>query len=262
MCVTVARQCRTYTDFPSHVLNIRVLAHLDARMWLFNERERIISDGVCQRSSPLPGKRGENSKMKIGILSDVHANEAGLKNALRLFQFKNVDKILCAGDLVDKGDQPNEVVKQVRELKIPTVLGNHDDMPFDPQMLNDDTRVFLSELPTSISFRVEQREIYVTHGTPWSKWEYVFPESDKQLFKKVIDLARADVVILGHTHMPMTVRVNEGQHWIVNPGTANEMCSYGAPTCGILTLKQYVSFHVYDLDTWQPIVHDQINVKF
>lgn len=62
--------------------------------------------------------------MRVLILSDIHANadalEAVLKDAGR------VDAIWCAGDLVDYGVDPHEVVAWFRGHEVQCVSGNHD----------------------------------------------------------------------------------------------------------------------------------------
>jgi len=65
--------------------------------------------------------------MKLGLISDIHADYPSLVKALRIFKRVGVNKILCAGDLVEKGDNGNEVVALIHRLKIPCVLGNHDE---------------------------------------------------------------------------------------------------------------------------------------
>ena len=63
--------------------------------------------------------------MKVVFISDVHANIRCLEAVLEAE--KDADLIYCAGDLVDVGLHAREVVDCVRDLKIPTVRGNHDD---------------------------------------------------------------------------------------------------------------------------------------
>lgn len=41
--------------------------------------------------------------VRIGLISDIHADYEGLQNALALLDRLGVDRILCAGDLVERG---------------------------------------------------------------------------------------------------------------------------------------------------------------
>lgn len=62
--------------------------------------------------------------MLYGIISDIHSNLEALDVVLS--KLYRVDKLICLGDIVGYGPNPNECVKKIRELKIPTVAGNHD----------------------------------------------------------------------------------------------------------------------------------------
>jgi len=62
--------------------------------------------------------------MLYGIISDIHSNLEALDIVLN--KLKQVDKLVCLGDIVGYGPNPNECVEKIRELKIPTVAGNHD----------------------------------------------------------------------------------------------------------------------------------------
>ena len=64
--------------------------------------------------------------MKIGLISDIHAQLARLDCAIDILQSQGVDMILCAGDLVNRGHEGDTVVERIRAVKIPTVRGNHD----------------------------------------------------------------------------------------------------------------------------------------
>ena len=69
--------------------------------------------------------------MKIGIIADVHGDHSALKTALeRLDTIHQVDHILCAGDLVGRGPEQEQVVELVRQRGIPTVKGNHDEWAY------------------------------------------------------------------------------------------------------------------------------------
>ncbi len=65
--------------------------------------------------------------MKIGILSDVHGDMNSLQKALMFFERNAVDSMICAGDVVEKGDNDDGVVSRLRDLEILCVQGNHDE---------------------------------------------------------------------------------------------------------------------------------------
>lgn len=197
--------------------------------------------------------------MKLGLISDIHADLQSLKLVLDIFQGQGVDRILCAGDLVDKGSDGDAVVNYIRGRNIPSVVGNHDWLADKnqhwmlhnygksyPLLLTEDTLTYLDTLPEAL----EGRRILVVHGTPWSRDEYVFPYSKPTLFKQVAKFAEADVVILGHTHEPMIALVDEVS--IFNPGSVCGNQTHGSGTCATLTLPDCI-FRVINIRTGQRV---------
>jgi len=83
--------------------------------------------------------------MKIGILSDIHGDYTALETAIeRLDTLHGVDHILCAGDLVGRGPEPERVVQAVRERGILTVRGNHDEWSYG---MSPESKTYLKGLP-------------------------------------------------------------------------------------------------------------------
>jgi predicted phosphodiesterase len=64
--------------------------------------------------------------MRYGIFSDVHANLDALEAVLRAFDKEKVDALVCLGDTVGYGAQPNDCCDHVRKATRYTILGNHD----------------------------------------------------------------------------------------------------------------------------------------
>ena len=54
--------------------------------------------------------------MRYGIFSDTHANLDALEAVLREFDKENVDALVCIGDTVGYGPQPNPCCDKVRTL--------------------------------------------------------------------------------------------------------------------------------------------------
>ncbi|HEY1433623.1 MAG TPA: metallophosphoesterase, partial [Stellaceae bacterium] len=63
--------------------------------------------------------------MKIGIVSDLHCNHAGLLRALDIL--KDVDEVVCLGDSIYEYRFSNEVVRLLRDCGAHTILGNHEE---------------------------------------------------------------------------------------------------------------------------------------
>lgn len=64
--------------------------------------------------------------MRYGIISDVHANLEALEATLREIERYQVDHIICLGDVVGYGADPEACCQLVRQVATHTILGNHD----------------------------------------------------------------------------------------------------------------------------------------
>jgi putative phosphoesterase len=192
--------------------------------------------------------------MKIGLIADIHADLDGLEMALKFLRDKQVDTILCAGDLVDKGAHGDAVVARIRRENIPTVYGNHDVIARETRdylrnhpaaqpelILIDDSITFLEGLPKILTFTFDGCTLLLAHGAPWDENDYLYPISDAARFRQVFEVARTNYVILGHTHCPLVVYVS-GKGTIINPGAVyGNMLSSRFPeierhSCAILSL--------------------------
>src|SRR5579872_6886601 len=63
--------------------------------------------------------------MRFLILSDIHANLIALDASLAAAE-NRWERILCLGDIVDYGPDPNEVTERVMALSPVIIRGNHD----------------------------------------------------------------------------------------------------------------------------------------
>src|ERR1700682_3550157 len=63
--------------------------------------------------------------MRILVLSDLHANATALSAALAASEGR-WERVVCLGDVVGYGPDPNEVTSPLRELDAQTIRGNHD----------------------------------------------------------------------------------------------------------------------------------------
>lgn len=170
--------------------------------------------------------------MKIAVISDIHSNLEALKAILN--QMEKVNQILCVGDFVGYGAKPNEVIEFAKHLKTGSVLGNHDyasltddTSGFNPyaavaahytyQHLSRESKEFLTSLPLTSKLKIKSYTLFLVHGSPADPLnEYIFPETSKNLLQEFLKSTGADVLLLGHTHVPMIIKLKEGV--VLNPG--------------------------------------------
>jgi predicted phosphodiesterase len=190
-------------------------------------------------------------RMRVALLSDVHANLPALEAVLdHLDRAGEHDAVYHLGDLVGYAPWPNEVVALLRERGIPGVAGNYDSTvavrykhcgckyedPVQEELshlsyawtlehVTEETRAWLGTLP----FRLDLRPLgghesgptlRLVHGNPVLNTVYWTEDrSDDFCLKMARQLgARAgDVVAFGHTHKPWH-RIVDGIHF-VNTGS-------------------------------------------
>ena len=64
--------------------------------------------------------------MKIGLIADVHGNLAALEATIDFLHANKCKEILCMGDTVGYGPDPEACTQRIKELKIPSIKGNHE----------------------------------------------------------------------------------------------------------------------------------------
>ncbi|GAB3904762.1 metallophosphoesterase family protein [Larkinella knui] len=167
--------------------------------------------------------------LKIAVISDIHANLPALQAVLSDIENRQADQLFCLGDLVDFAPWPNEVVDLIRQNRIPTLMGNHDeriafDLPLVPllkhsaaetsarvaaidytrQQITPENKAFLASLPRqfrlNFSFPDASISVLLTHASPRSIDEYIYENHDPDDLMAMMDDQKADVLIMGHTH--------------------------------------------------------------
>lgn len=74
--------------------------------------------------------------MRVAIISDIHGNLDAFGQVLRDIDASGIDAVVCLGDNVGYGPEPEQVIRQVRARKIPCVMGNHERAVSDCAHLN------------------------------------------------------------------------------------------------------------------------------
>lgn len=183
--------------------------------------------------------------MLIGIISDIHGDLRALDTALeRLQNHHRVQHVLCAGDLVGRGPEANGVVTRIREQGIITVKGNHDEWEHG---LDPDNAAYLRSLPMDWRGKFGSTAVFMCHGKPGNNlWGLYRDHMSSTLLDMMLASLKVDVLITGHTHMPLLARVDRG--CAINPGSLYTFKSTRSTshTYGILD-TQSLDFLVYDV---------------
>lgn len=192
--------------------------------------------------------------MRLGIVSDIHANLEALESALQALDDGGVEQIVCLGDIVGYNANPRECIALVRERCRLAIKGNHERMVLGGSLaglrketidattwtrsqLNQEEVEYLARLANQAV--VEEAGALLVHGSPRDPDEYILSDGiiDASLELFARDYPEARVCFFGHSHFPMvlgppdvhvrfhetqTVKLRPGRRYLVNPGSVGQ----------------------------------------
>lgn len=191
--------------------------------------------------------------MRLAIISDIHGNLEAFTQVLEDIDRSGIDGIMCLGDSVGYGPDPEEVIKLIRKRNIPSVMGNHelgitDETCFDwfnssaqesllitRELISTDTFNYIKKLPPSLVF---EGSLCVHGCPPDSMTTYLFELFTSQL-REIFLKMRNRMCFVGHTHdleiisfngkevdiarLPQgLVELKKGRQYIVNIGSVGQ----------------------------------------
>ena len=74
--------------------------------------------------------------MKIALVSDIHANFEAFKSVLADIDKDGIDTIVCLGDAIGYGPEPEAVIQEIQRRELPNIIGNHEMAVCDREHLN------------------------------------------------------------------------------------------------------------------------------
>ena len=194
--------------------------------------------------------------MNALVISDLHSNEPAFRAVMKHVRRKRFDHVVCLGDFVGYGAQPNQVLDELRSLpgKKIFIRGNHDRVVAS----DGDARGFNSAARAAVLWtrdhlsRTNRRlidnltpgpvavgDLLFCHGSPMDEDEYLFNESDaRMIFSKF----NARIAFFGHTHLPVVIefdpvreridfhfvrstkriRLRPDRRYLINPGSVGQ----------------------------------------
>jgi predicted phosphodiesterase len=174
--------------------------------------------------------------MRVLVISDIHGNLAALEAVASV----SCDAVVCLGDLVGYGPHPGPVVQWVRENAALVIQGNHDralaehvapgcreqfrtlaaaTFPLGQRQLSPEEIAYLGSLPRQAVRVFDGVRYLLVHATP-SDPLYRYVGADSAAWARELSGIVADVVLVGHTHIPFDLQV--GHSRVVNPGSVGQ----------------------------------------
>lgn len=193
--------------------------------------------------------------MKLALVSDLHANLEALDAVLRdIDRASPGAKLVCAGDVVGYGPDPEACIARLREREALCVMGNHEEMVlgrrdfsrcvyagivaavWTRRQLSSGARAYLEALPPYLPIGCS---VVVCHGDLQSADTYV--STRERAEEAVVQLRSAHptakVLVCGHTHHaalytreagfqlangPGDCALPASGHCLINPGAVGQ----------------------------------------
>jgi diadenosine tetraphosphatase ApaH/serine/threonine PP2A family protein phosphatase len=156
--------------------------------------------------------------VRYAVFSDIHANLESLERAFA--RLAPDDVVICLGDSVGYGPNPNECLALLRARVRHAVLGNHDLAALEnfgieyfndaareaiiwtQGVLDEPGRAWLNTLGYELRFP----EFLLVHGAPVRYFDYIL---EKRAAVTAFDATDSPLIFVGHTHI--------AQHWVREP---------------------------------------------
>ena len=194
----------------------------------------------------------------ITIFGDIHANLPALEAVLADMEARDLSPFYCLGDLVGYGTFSNEVIEIIRKRNIPTLMGNYDQgvgnssndcgcaytskeaealgkrsIAWSNQNTTADNKLFLRQLTDQIPLELDGLRVRLVHGSPRKINEYLYEDRPDATMERLLDLADADVLVCGHTHIPYHRILPSGRH-VVNAGSVGKPKDGNSQACYVV----------------------------
>ncbi|MGA2182110.1 MAG: metallophosphoesterase family protein [Bryobacteraceae bacterium] len=191
--------------------------------------------------------------MRHLIVSDIHANLEAL-DAVLADAKGSYDRILCCGDIVGYGADPDAVTAWARQNVDAVIRGNHDKACAgleDLEWFNPVARLSTlwtmehMDLPNIEWLRglpqgpVEEAGLVLVHGSPLDEDEYLVSELDVE---QILPYLGGRVWVFGHSHLQggflchrngvqrirrsvaasESMQLEADQPWLINPGSVGQ----------------------------------------
>lgn len=192
--------------------------------------------------------------MRIAVMSDIHGFNLALDAVLAdIAADEPFDEIIVAGDLVEGGPGPAEVIERLQAGDLTVLRGNTDrdallaveerwddrEFQYVYDQIGDEGLVYLASLPfsrriTPPSGTSPDDDLLVVHANPFDLERPLSPAMSDVELRAVVGETRAAVIAFGHVHIAYTRQL--GDQLLVdvsavgNPKDQDLRCKYGVFT--------------------------------
>lgn len=198
--------------------------------------------------------------MKIAVISDIHGNMEALNSVMNDIEKRDCDKVFVLGDYAMAGPEPNLAVdyfmSKINNSNFTMIQGNTDLMitdysdelykmlkskaPImaealrnDSELLNDNQKLFLKNLPPQREIEVDGIKFLLVHGSPRKNNEDIMPNLPMEKLEDMIKGVNANVILCGHTHIPCGYQT-QSKITVINDGSVGRPFTKNPQACYLI----------------------------
>lgn len=173
---------------------------------------------------------------RIGLVSDVHAAPAPLREALEKLRDAGAELILCAGDIAGYGPDLAGTVELLDAGDCRSILGNHDlwYLARCSDEVSGSAADFLRQLPEALELNLADVRLVMVHGSPPASLmngirmldeEGRILPGQQEFWRERLRDCPGEVLVVGHTHQVFAEQL--GEMLVINPGSTcfNHSCA-------------------------------------
>jgi predicted phosphodiesterase len=152
--------------------------------------------------------------MRVAVISDIHGNLEAFDQVLTDIGQIGADAVICLGDIIGYGPEPEASVLRLRRQRVPAVMGNHElglssapylsvmnesarrSLAITKTLLSDDSMEYLIALPSTMSAYGGR----FVHGCPPASATIYLFDPDENMLEKLFTTFVEDICFVGHTH--------------------------------------------------------------
>lgn len=225
--------------------------------------------------------------MKYAILSDIHSNLEALTTVLADVDKQFVDQIVCLGDVIGYGANPNECCELLLERNPHIIKGNHEHAAINLQIAqyfnitakeaaiwtyHTLKEKYKNVIHSLTDIKQVDNDFVMVHGALTHRNDYIFDEEHAEenlkLFKT--QFPEVNICFYGHSHMKeiwgplkstptkdvppskLSFHLQKKDHYLINPGSVGQPRD-GDPKASYLifdTELMKVTYHLlkYDIE--------------
>jgi len=166
--------------------------------------------------------------LRYAIISDIHSNLEALQAVLHVIEDLKIDQIICLGDVVGYGPDPNPCLELVMKNCATIITGNHDFACIDMAELENFTRYAKEAIEWTVTELSPEsfqhlaglpltgaiENCFLVHANPGDprSWDYILSLSDARYYFSQLQ-AEYQVCFIGHSHQPIIFMEQMGDNW-------------------------------------------------